>query len=171
MKPAWDKLMKQFKGHASALVADVDCTAAGKPLCDSNGVKGFPTIKFGSPGNLEDYKGGRDFDALKKFADENLKPLCSPANLELCDDDKKGEIEELMKMSEEELDTAILEGDKKVEDAETFFKAEVEKLQANYQKLMSDKDQAIEEVKTSGLGLMKSVLAAKQKQEEDKDEL
>jgi len=171
MKPAWDKLMKQFKGHASALVADVDCTAAGKPLCDSNGVKGFPTIKFGSPGNLEDYKGGRDFDALKKFADENLKPLCSPANLELCDDDKKGEIEELMKMSEEELDAAILEGDKKVEDAETFFKAEVEKLQANYQKLMSDKDQAIEEVKTSGLGLMKSVLAAKQNQEEDKDEL
>jgi len=171
MKPAWDKLMKQFKGHASALVADVDCTAAGKPLCDSNGVKGFPTIKFGSPGNLEDYKGGRDFDALKKFADENLKPLCSPANMELCDDDKKSEIQELMKMSEEELDTAILEGDKKVEDAETFFKAEVEKLQANYQKLMSDKDEAVEEVKNSGLGLMKSVLAAKQKQEEDKDEL
>jgi len=32
MKPAWDKLMKEYKGHASALVADVDCTAAGKPL-------------------------------------------------------------------------------------------------------------------------------------------
>jgi len=170
MKPAWDKLMKIYAGHASALVADVDCTAAGKPLCDSNGVKGFPTIKFGNPGALEDFKGGRDFDALKKFADENLKPMCSPANLDLCDDEKKSEIEELMKFSEAELDAKIAEGDSKVADAETFFKSEVEKLQANYQKLMSDKDEAIEEVKNSGLGLMKSVLAAKQK-EGDKDEL
>merc|ERR1712072_1677520 len=78
---------------AGALVGDVDCTAAGKPLCDSNGVKGFPTIKYGDPSALEDYKGGRDYDALKKFADENLKPMCSPSNLDLCDDEKKAEIE------------------------------------------------------------------------------
>merc|ERR1740117_1526593 len=77
--------MTEFDGHASALVGDVDCTAAGKPLCDSNGVRGFPTIKFGDPSNLEDYKGGRDFDALSKFASENLKPVCSPANIDLCD--------------------------------------------------------------------------------------
>lgn len=171
MKPAWDKLMKAYKGHASALVADVDCTAAGKPLCDSNGVKGFPTIKYGDPGALEDYKGGRDFDALKKFADENLKPMCSPSNIDLCDDDKKQEIEKLMSMSEAELNAKVAEGDKKVADAESHFKSEVEKLQAAYQKLMSDKDQTIEDVKSSGLGLMKSVLAAKQKQAEDKDEL
>lgn len=162
--------MDAYSGHASALVADVDCTSAGKPLCDSNGVKGFPTIKFGDPSALEDYKGGRDFDALKKFADENLKPMCSPANLDLCDDDKKKEIEDLMQLSAEELDAKIAEGDKKVADAESHFKAEVEKLQAAYQKLMSDKDETIENVKSSGLGLMKSVLAAKQK-DGDKDEL
>jgi len=170
MKPAWDKLMAEYAGHKSALVADVDCTTAGKPLCDSNGVKGFPTIKWGEPGALEDYKGQRDFDALKKFADENLKPMCSPANLELCDDDKKKEIEDLMSLSAEELDAKISEGDKKIADAERHFKTEVEKLQAAYQKLMSDKDDTIENVKSSGLGLMKSVLAAKQKAG-DKDEL
>jgi len=170
MKPAWDKLMKEYAGSNSALVADVDCTAAGKPLCDSNGVRGFPTIKFGDPSALEDYKGGRDFDALKKFADENLKPMCSPANLELCDDDKKEEIEALMEMSEEDLNAQIAEGDAKIADAESHFKTEVEKLQAAYQKLMSDKDETIESVKDSGLGLMKSVLAAKQKSA-DKDEL
>jgi len=171
MKPAWDKLMKEYAGSKAALVADVDCTAEGKPLCDSNGVKGFPTIKFGDPSALEDYKGGRDFDALKKFADENLKPMCSPANIDLCDDDKKKEIETLMEMSEEDLDAKIAEGDKQIEEAEEHFKAEVEKLQAAYQKLMSDKDEAVEGVKNSGLGLMKSVLAAKQKAGEDKDEL
>jgi len=64
MKPAWDKLMTEYSSSKSALVADVDCTAAGKPLCDSNGVRGFPTIKYGDPSNLEDYKGGRDFDSL-----------------------------------------------------------------------------------------------------------
>merc|ERR1711978_551447 len=103
MGPAWDKLMKVYKGHASALVADVDCTAAGKPLCDSNGVRGFPTIKYGDPSALEDYKGGRDFDALKKFADENLKPMCSPTNIDLCDDDKKAEIAKLQEMSDDDL--------------------------------------------------------------------
>jgi len=162
--------MGDFKGHASALVADVDCTAAGKPLCDANGVKGFPTIKYGDPSALEDYKGGRDYDALKKFADENLKPMCSPSNLDLCDDEKKAEIEALMAMSQEDLEKKIAEGDKVIADAESNFKSEVEKLQAAYQKLMSDKDEAIEKVKNDGLGLMKSVLAAKQKSG-DKDEL
>lgn len=172
MKPAWDKLMKEFEGHSSALVGDVDCTAEGKPLCDSNGVKGFPTIKFGDPSALEDYKGGREFADLQKFSNENLKPMCSPGNIDLCDDDKKKEIEDLMLMSEEDLDEKIAEGDKQIADAETFFKAEVETLQASYQKLMSDKDETIEAVKNSGLGLMKSVLAAKQKAgEEGKDEL
>jgi len=171
MKPDWDKLMKNYKDHASALVADVDCTAAGKPLCDSNGVRGFPTIKYGDPGALEDYKGGRDYNALKKFADENLKPMCSPSNLDLCDDEKKQEIEDMMKLSVEDLNTQIQEGEAKIEAAEENFKTEVEKLQAAYQKLMSDKDDAIEAVKKSGLGLMKSVLAAKQKADSDKDEL
>jgi len=170
MKPDWDRLMADYKGHKTALVADVDCTAAGKPLCDSNGVKGFPTIKYGDPSALEDYKGGRSYDDLKKFADSNLKPMCSPANIDLCDDDKKKEIEDLMQLSAEDLDAKIAKGDKEIADAESHFKKEVEKLQAAYQKLMSDKDDTIEKVKTSGLGLMKSVLAAKQKAG-DKDEL
>ena len=109
MKPAWDKLMDAFADSKTALVGDVDCTAAGKPLCDSNGVQGFPTIKWGDPSALEDYSGGRDFDALEKFANENLKPMCSPANIDLCDDDKKAEIEKFQAMSSDDLDAAIKE--------------------------------------------------------------
>ena len=40
----------------------------------------------------------RTFDALKAFADENLKPMCGPNNLDLCDADKKAEISKLMSM-------------------------------------------------------------------------
>ena len=46
MKPDWDKLMDAFADSTTALVADVDCTADGKPLCDANGVRGYPTIKW-----------------------------------------------------------------------------------------------------------------------------
>jgi len=167
MKPAWDKLMSDFEGSASAMVGDADCTAEAKPLCDSNGVKGFPTIKWGDPNALEDYSGGRDYDALKKFADENLKPVCSPGNIDLCDDEKKAEIEKLQAMSDGDLDTAIKEGETKIEDAEKSFKDDLEALQKNYERLMKEKDATIAEVKASGLGLMKSVKAAKGKGKEE----
>jgi len=171
MKPAWDKLMKEYKDSATALVADVDCTAAGKPLCDANGVQGFPTIKYGDPSALEKYEGGRDFDSLKKFADENLKPMCSPANMDLCDDDQKAELNKLMEMSLEDLETAITEGEKKITDAEETFKTELQKLQDQYQELMKTKEDTIAEVKSSGLGRMKSVLAHRNNGSDDKDEL
>jgi hypothetical protein len=159
MKPAWEKLMDEFADSKTALVGDVDCTAAGKPLCDSNGVQGFPTIKWGDPSALEDYQGGRDFDALKKFAEENLKPMCSPANLDLCDDDKKAEIEKFIAMSGDDLDAAIKEKEKENEDAESEFKTFVEGLQKQYEDAMKKKDDAIAAVKASGLGLMKAVKA------------
>lgn len=161
MKPDWDKLMDAFAGSSTQLVADVDCTTEGKPLCDANGVRGYPTIKWGDPAALEDYKGGRDFESLKTFAEENLKPVCSPANIDLCDADKKAEIEKFTAMSDSDLESAIAEKEKQQEEAETNFKDQVQKLQETYQQLMSDKDKAIEDVKASGLGLMKAVKANK----------
>jgi len=160
MKPAWDKLMAEFADSKTALVADVDCTADGKPLCDSNGVKGFPTIKYGNPSDLQDYQGGRDFDALLEFANENLGPTCSPDNLELCSDDKKEEISKFTEMGEEALAAKVEELDKAIADADETFNAELKKLQDNYEKLQKDKEDAISEAKSAGLGMMKSVLAS-----------
>merc|ERR1719183_1709916 len=161
MKPAWDKLSKEYADSATAGVYDVDCTAAGKPLCDSNGVRGFPTIKWGDPNSLEKYEGGRDFDSLQKFAQENLKPVCSPANIDLCDDAKKKEIETFQAMSADELKAAIAEKVAEQEEAEKTFKSEVEKLQKKYEQLQKDKEATIKKVKASGLGLMKSVKASR----------
>merc|ERR1712072_844892 len=131
--------------------------------------QGFPTIKWGDVASLEDYQGGRDFDALKKFAEENLKPMCSPANIDLCDDDKKSEIEKFAAMSADDLDAAIKEKEKGNEDAESEFKTFVEGLQKQYEDAMKKKDDAIATVKASGLGLMKAVKANAGK--EKKDEL
>jgi len=158
MKPDWDKLMTAFKDHASTLVADVDCTADGKSLCDKVGVRGYPTIKSGDPSNLDDYKGGRDFSALKKHA-EGLMPSCSPANLGLCDAESKANIESLMALPAAELDSKIAEKDAELEAAEKKFKSEVDKLQKKYQELQEEEEATAEAVKQSGLSLMKAVKA------------
>jgi len=174
MKPAWDRLMGDYKDHKTALVADADCTAAGKPLCDANGVQGFPTIKYGSYDNLEDYNGGRSYEDLKKFADENLKPSCSPSNIDLCDDDKKAEIEKLQAMNPDDLATQIKEKEDLMKQAEADFDKKVKKLQRKYEKAQKKKEKTLKEIKNSGLGLMKAVQAAAKKaaaEAADKEEL
>jgi uncharacterized coiled-coil protein SlyX len=170
MKPDYEKLMTDFDGSSTQLVAEVDCTAEGKPLCDTNGVRGFPTLKWGDPLALQDYQGGRDYDSLKKFCDENLKPICSPANIDLCDDEKKAEIKKYQEMGADELDKVIAEKQSEIDKAESDFKTFVEGLQKQYQEATEAKEKTIEEIKNSGLGLMKSVRAALAT-EKSKDEL
>lgn len=162
MKPDWDKLMKEFDGHATTLIADVDCTSTGKPLCDGNGVKGYPTIKYGDPASLEDYSGGRDFKSLQKFA-KGLKPMCSPANIDLCSAEQKAEIEKVQALSIAELDEKIAALDKKAADADKTFETELQKLQDSYKQLQEDKEKAHQEVKDAGVGMLKAVRAAKAK--------
>jgi hypothetical protein len=167
MKPAWDKLMRKWnKGERAktSLIADVDCTSEGKPLCESNGVQGFPSIKWGDPSSLEDYSGGRDYEALKKFAKENLKPMCSPANLDLCDEEKKAKITELQAMPAADLTAKIDEKKAEMKTLEETFESEVKKLQEAYEQLQKDKEKTIADVKSSGLGLMQAVQAAKKKE-------
>ena len=163
MKPAWDQLMKEFDGNANVLVGDVDCTADGKSLCDEIGVKGYPTIKFGDPTNLEDYKGGRDAAALSKFASESLGPSCGPDNLDLCDAAKKAQIEEFMGMSEADLQKSIDEKDALSASADKDLETLLKSLQSQYEAATKKKDSTKEEIKNSGLGLMKSVMASKKK--------
>merc|ERR550537_1935554 len=152
MKPAWDKLMKEWEGNKGVIVADVDCTEEGKQLCEDQNVEGFPTIKWGDPSSLEDYEGGRDYEELSSFAKENLKPMCSPSNLDLCDADKKAKIEELQKMSKEDLDKEIESQEKLLTDANAKFEA-----------LEKEKTETIKKIKESGLSLLKAVAAQKEK--------
>jgi len=156
MKPDWDKLMKEYEGSSTVLIADVDCTAGGKELCNSVGVRGYPTIKSGDPNDLQDYKGGRSFNDLKKHA-ESLGPTCGPANLDLCDAEKKAKIEEFLALSAEKRAEMIKEKEAESEKLESDFKAFVEDLNKQYKAESEKKDNAVEALKNSGLGLLKSV--------------
>jgi hypothetical protein len=160
MKPAWDKLMDAYADSPFALIADVDCKGEGKPLCTANAVRGYPSIKWGDPTALEDYKGGRDYDTLLEFAEENLKPMCSPSNIELCDLEKKAEIEKFQAMSPADLDADIKTKEKEMVDAEETYKFAVYELQEKYQALQEAKEATLASIKDSGLGSMKAVKAA-----------
>mmetsp|Transcript_118578 Transcript_118578/g.330838 ORF Transcript_118578/g.330838 Transcript_118578/m.330838 type:complete len:138 (-) Transcript_118578:123-536(-) len=115
MKPAWDRLMDDFKGSATSLVADVDCTESGKDLCEKHGVEGFPTIKYGDPNDLKAYEGGREYEALKKFADENLGPQCGPDYMDLCDEKTRKKIEKYQAMSAADLEAKVAAATRTVE--------------------------------------------------------
>jgi hypothetical protein len=159
--------MSEYKDSSSALVADVDCTAGGKDLCETHGIRGYPTIKWGDPSAMEDYQGGRTLKDLQAFAAENLKPMCSPSNLDLCDDEKKAEIKKYSEMSDADLEAAIAEKKKEIEAAEEAFNTGLKELQATYEKLQKDKDEGIKAVKASGLGLMQAVAASAGKTKEE----
>jgi len=170
MKPDWDKLMADFADSTTAIVGDVDCTAAGKDLCEKHDVRGYPTIKHGPPDNMEKYEGGRSYDDFKKFADENLGPSCGPGSLELCSDDKKAMIEKFMAMSEGKRDAKIRKAEKKIKELEDNFSSLQEKLQKQYEEQNTKKEKGVEAIKASGLGLLKAV-HAHDKAAEGKSEL
>merc|ERR1712048_1029165 len=95
------------------------------------------------------------------FAKENLKPLCSPTNIELCDEKKKEMIADLQAMSNHDLTSLIAQLEAEIQKVADNFDKEVEKLQEKYEELEKEKDKKTKELKDSGLGLMKAVLATK----------
>ena len=91
MKPAWDQLGDAYSSSSSVLIADVDCTVENE-LCSKYDVKGYPTIKYFTADADEkgaDYSGGRSFDDLKKFVEENLEVKCLLADDSGCSDKEK----------------------------------------------------------------------------------
>lgn len=157
MKPAWDQLGSEFTDSKTVIIADVDCTVE-KDLCSRFGVKGFPTIKAFKAGDQEgeSYEGGRDYDSLKSFADENLGPSCSLDNMDLCDDAQKAKIAELQALETDVLKDQIAAAEAEIEKLESDFKETLEGLQATYKKAMATKDEGVAEAKKP-LGMMKMV--------------
>jgi len=83
MKPDWDKLGAEYAGSNSVVIADVDCTSdEGKPVCQDYDVTGYPTLKYFIKGEKHDYQGGRAFEQLKGFVENELAAVCSIEDLE-----------------------------------------------------------------------------------------
>merc|ERR1712051_938621 len=109
----------------------------------------------------------RDFESLKKFAQTNLGPTCGPSNMDLCNDEKKEQIKKFMAMSADELNATIAEKDEEMGQADTELEDFLKTLQEQYEEANKKKDADKKAIKDSGLGLMKSVLAAKKSGQEE----
>jgi len=169
--------MDEFKDSTTSLVADVDCTTEGKELCEKFDVRGYPTIKYGDPAELKDYNGGRTFDDLKKFAEENLGPTCGPENLDLCDADTKAMIEKFIAMDEATLEKEIQEAQLKLDKIEQKhekvidgLKEKIKGVQSDLEKEKKKKDDLVaKETKKLGVTIMKKIVSAHKKKEEKED--
>lgn len=149
--------MEEFADSKTALIADVDCTTEGKSLCERFEVKGYPSIKYGSPDDLQDYQGGRDLETLQTFAAENLGPSCSPGNLDLCDEEKKAIINKYLAMPKDELEAMVKTKTDALEKLESDFKAFVETLEAQIEEDEANKKVAIAAAADPKLPLMEAV--------------
>jgi len=168
LAPAWSKLMDEYVDSATVVVAESDCTAKGKKLCETHGIKGFPSIRFGDPSNLEEYKNGRDFGSLSDFA-AGLLPPCNVNSLENCDEQQIEDISELGLLTEEELQVRVSEYDQSVTEINAVFKDAVSELQKTYQTLTKTKDDSLSKLTTKlKINMVKSILS---KDEEIKVEL
>ncbi len=103
--------MKEYDGHPSVLIGDVDCTVHND-LCSEAGVSGYPTIKYWTDGadmaGASPYQGGRDLPALQKHVEDNMLPKCDAKDPENsgCDDQ---EIAYVAKMTEKGADAIAKE--------------------------------------------------------------
>jgi protein disulfide isomerase family A protein 3 len=77
------KLAPEFEKAATALknsdppvmLAEVDCTDAGKEMCSRHGVSGYPTLKAFKLGEKAfDYEGPRDSDGIVKYMRKKAGP-------------------------------------------------------------------------------------------------
>jgi gas vesicle protein len=158
MKPDWDSLGSTYADSKTVVIADVDCTAAGKPLCEKYGVRGYPTIKYFNPPDEEgeDYKGGRDLPALKKFVETELGPGCSVDNKENCSAEQLKDLETYMAMDATERATK-LEGLKTaLKNAEDAHNELLKTLQSQFK----ESQESLEKLKEESAPQMKMLKAA-----------
>ena len=157
--PAWQELTDEYQDSDKLFVSKIDCTSnESKELCAEVGVQGYPTLLYGSLGDLQQYKGSRDLESLKKHA-EIIKPACSPKRRDICSTQELEQLDELLSKSKEEVAALIDEQEKVIATVEEEFKTAVASLQETYTNLMKTKDEKIAQVNQSGLRMMKAVLA------------
>ena len=148
MKPDWDKLADELASSSNVIVADVDCTGAGEPLCNRFGVEGFPTIKSFSPPDTEgeDYEGDRDYGAMREHA-VRLGPACSAVSKENCGEEQLAELEAVMAKPAADLTEELNTLNEKLQTAEATHEELLKSLQAQFEASQEALDKLKKEVK------------------------
>lgn len=79
LAPTLDKMAPYLAGKLA--IGKVDCTSfSGKSLCESQKVRGYPTLKIYRDGDFFDYTGKRDADSMITFAEQMSLPAVKLVN-------------------------------------------------------------------------------------------
>jgi len=169
MKPDWDSLAATYEDSKTVIIADVDCTAAGKSLCDKFGVRGYPTIKYFNPPDEEgeDYKGGRDLPALKKFVESDLGPGCSVDTKDNCSADQLKDLEKYISMDATERATKLETMKTELKASEDAHNELLKVLQAQFK----ESQDGLEKLKEDSAPVIKLLKAATPAAKAAKDEV
>merc|ERR1711976_198765 len=81
--------------------------------------------------------------------EKGLGPACGPANLDLCDDEEKKQIEEFRALGAYKREEKIKEGEASVDQLKKDFNTFVEDLKKKYQDASDKKEKDVEAIKSS----------------------
>jgi hypothetical protein len=135
MKADWDKLGAKYANSESVMIVDADCTGPAQSTCGSQGVKGYPTIKYYIDGKAKDYQGGRDFGSLDGFVKKTLdKASCDVKTQKGCKgiqkkfiDANSGKSKEELQSMKKERQAAFKQLEKEFKEQEKAFKVQKKK--------------------------------------------
>jgi len=161
MKPDWDSLGDTYADSKTVIIADVDCTAGGKSLCEKFSVKGYPTIKYFNPPDEEgeDYKGARDLLGLKKFVETELGPGCSVDLKENCSPEQLASLAQYIEMPAEKRDAML----KEMKDAMDAAEKAHDELLKGLQSQFKESQDGLEKLKEESSPVIKLLKAASPK--------
>lgn len=138
MQPDWDKLKKIFADTPNVMIGQLDCAGNAQSTCGQYGVQGYPTLKTIKDGKVDEYQGGRNFDALKREVEKKLdpRPACSLESKDACSKEDRAILEESEKMSKAERVAKIKAVEQEIKDA----KKEAAELEKKAKKLTESLD-------------------------------
>jgi len=160
MKPDWDELGEKYENSKKVLIGDVDCTVDdSKQLCEDQGVKGYPTLKYYVPGDPTGsvYEGDRSLDELKKFV-KTLGPPCGPKHMSKCNEEQKETVKAYLATPVDELATKLAETEKELAEAEAAHDELLKGLQEQF-KASDEKVKALKAKSDPEIKLMRLVVA------------
>jgi thiol-disulfide isomerase/thioredoxin len=165
LAPTWDQMAKEWVEHEQGLVGAVDCSVEGK-LCTSLKFTGLPTLLYGEPSAngvlLQEYSEDKTYEAMSEFAKTTLpKTLCSPVNLEACEDKERHQMMYFLSLGAWELGSVIKDKEEAIQLAKDVFDSNLQVMQSEYDALGTE--HAIEKSRIKlKLKALKEILAMRE---------